>query len=118
MTVAETRAERLAWLAKKLADPISVHRPDGPGSEDFALVMADDLRWLLAQVSGDVVYRVEADYRESDGQQWMLWRGPFWVVDEAREELAKARATDAAGMEYRLASAPVQVWTPVEEEGQ
>ena len=80
--------------------------------------MADDLRWLLSQVSDTIEYRAEG-YEELNGQWVPLVRysGQAPPVFGSFAE-AEALRAEAEGLATRVTyrPAPVQVWTPVEED--
>lgn len=93
----------------------------GEDGEQFPFVTVEDVEWLLAQVSGDREYRVEAKY----GTGWGTWEGgTTYIIRRAAEEAVEAAARsmrhlpdgDVWNVPVRLASAPVQVWTPEEEQ--
>ena len=116
--MAESRAERLARI-RRYVESTEVHTRELSAWDkdgDAVTVGLGDVEWLLEQVSGDVEYRVEV--REWKQRGWAPLSGPYrsmCAADVALEqELAIAEDTDFTG-EYRITSAPVQMWTPIEE---
>lgn len=108
--MAETRAERLA----RIRGYVEWRRGKWHVNDR-------DIAWLLAQIGDDVEYRVEERKLGADGSEWRL--SPYMPEPEPTYEHARGFVADALSSEgddptheYRVVSAPVQVWTPVEEE--
>lgn len=125
--MAETRAERLARIRAVLdADESEIEvsaaeDTSGAWCRDgaFRSLLIDDLRWLLSQVSDTLEYRVEG-WAQIDGRgpfAWSPWNGPYPEMRHATEMLAWKRE-HKPDMRWRITCrpAPVEVWTPVEEE--
>ena len=90
--------------------------------DDVRAIPPTDAAWLLEQIPADYEYRVEG-WTQIDGegrQVWSTWNGPYPALEMAEETAAANRrySVEVVGkpMKFRVVSAPVQVWTPVEEE--
>ena len=113
--MAESREERLARIQASL----DRHRARNGDGRTMA-VYIDDVEWLLSQVSGELEYRVEALSALPDEMKIGEWF-PYNEPGETHPEISLAReavsiyASLYPWRTFRVASAPVQVWT-IEEE--
>lgn len=109
--MSEDRAARHARIRAALGRP-------RPPFNHVVEVGAEDVEWLLGQVSGDREYRVE---------MFGPVRGEWFAIDreritedkaEALEWLHEERESDAEyhPERWRITSSPVRVWTAEEEQ--
>lgn len=112
--MSETRTERLARIRAQV-DALRVDADEHLRrwlGDDMDLTIGD-VAWLLSQIGADVEYRVE--WRGCEGRWRVIERFGCASLGEAMEAVSDNRAI-APEFDFRVLWAPVQVWTPVEEE--
>lgn len=115
----ESREDRLSrirgWVKKRnfFHDWVTTYSTGGSASYEMT---ASDIEWLLDQMPADVVYRVETELGDSpDDMSWCRWAGP-WEERHIAQDVCDRDSTQYPKLAFRVTSAPVQVWTPIEEE--